>query len=431
MRNAPLLATPPLRAAAARAQQPAPVPGEVSAPKPAPPPAAPGQRPSPGEQKSPAAGEAGTPTTPPATQKQGGAPSVPSGETAAQAAAPVADTGVISAVNVQGNRRVETEAIRRVLPLKVGDTYDKDKIKATLLTVWRMGYFNDVKLDVSPARPPLTNFVLTVLVSEKPAVRDIKLEGNEELSKDDFKDTIEVKQFQILDQEAMRKSAKKMQEKYVEKGYFLAEVTPKTVPLPNNEVNVIFQINEHAKITVKEIRFVGNHAIRSSELKDAMLTQEGSPFSFLSGAGTYREEAFQRDEIVLQGLYFDLGYIYVKFGKPAIELSPDKRFIYITMVIDEGEPYDVGKIDVSGDLLLPREDLLPLISTRSGERFSKTKLQNDMNRLIDVYKDKGYAYANVTPDTAVDADRRIIDLTYTFQKGQPVTIEKIEMVGNN
>src|SRR5512140_187531 len=427
MRNAPLLATLTLLAAAARAQQPAPVPGEVKAAKPAPPPAAPGQRPSPGEQKSPAPGEAGTPAPPPATQKQGEAPTIPAGETPAQAAVPVPDTGVISAVNVQGNRRVETEAIRSVLPLKVGDTYDKDKLKATLLTVWRMGYFNDVKLDVSPARPPLSNYVLTVLVSEKPAVRDIKLEGNEELSKDDFKDTIEVKQFQILDQEAVRKSAKKMQEKYVEKGFFLAEVTPKTVPLPNNEVNVIFQINEHAKITVKEIRFVGNHAISSSELKDAMLTQEGSPFSFLNGAGTYREEAFQRDEIVLQGLYFDLGFIYVKFGKPAIELSPDRRYICITMTIDEGDAYDVGKIDVGGDLLVPREELLPLISTKTGERVSETRLQTAMNRLLDVYKDKGYAYANVTPDTAVDPEKRIVDLTYTFQKGQPVTIEKIEM----
>src|SRR5438105_12294924 len=172
-----------------------------------------------------------------------------------------------------------------------------------------MGYFNEVKIDVSAAKPPLVGYVLTVLVSEKPAVREVKLAGNEELSQDDFKDTIEVKPFQILDQEAVRKSAKKMQEKYVEKGFFLAEVTPKVVPLPNNEVNVILQVNEHAKITVREIRFVGNHAIPDAELKDAMLTQEGSLFSFLTGSGTYREEAFQRDEIVLQGLYFDIGYI--------------------------------------------------------------------------------------------------------------------------
>src|SRR3954470_13658798 len=421
MRTALFLATLTLVASAARAQQPAPAPA---------PGAVPGQRPTPGEQKSPVAGEAGTPPAVQPEQSVGEAPSVPAGSTPAEAGARPRQTGTIARVNVQGNRRVETDAIRAVLPLKPGDSYDREKLKSTLLAVWRMGYFNDVKLDVGVARPPLTGFVLTVLVSEKPAVREIKLEGNEELSKDDFKDTIEVKQFQILDQEAVRKSAKKMQEKYVEKGFFLAEVTPKTVPLPNNEVNVIFQINEHAKITVKEVRFVGNHALRDSELKDAMLTQEGSPFTFLNGTGTYREEAFQRDEIVLQGLYFDLGYIYVKFGKPAIELSPDKRYIFITMTIDEGEPYDVGKIDVSGDLLVPKEELLPLITTRTGERFSKTRLQNDMNRLLDVYKDRGYAYANVTPDTAVDADRRIIDLPYTFQKGQPVPIEKIEMVGN-
>src|SRR6267143_400996 len=352
------------------------------------------------------------PVQPPPPQPVGHAPDVPAGMTAAEAAAPVPETGVVTKIEIQGNRRVEGDAIRAVLPLKPGDTFDKRKLKDALLAVWKMGYFNDIKLDVSPVPPPGTGYELTVLVSEKPAVREVKLEGNEELSKDDFKDTIEVKPFQILDQEAVRKSAKKMQEKYVEKGFFLAEVTPKIVPLPNNEVNVIFQINEHAKITVKEVRFVGNRAASTAMLKDAMLTQEGTPFSFLTGAGTYREDAFQRDEIVLQGLYFDMGYIYVKFGKPAIELSPDKRYIFITMTIEGGEPFDVGKIEVSG------------------ERFSKTRLQNDMNRLLDVYKDQGYAYANVTPDTAVDAERKIVDLTYVFQKGQPVSIEKIEMVGN-
>ncbi len=350
----------------------------------------------------------------------------------------VPDSGPIAKIEIKGNRRVETDAIKAVLPLKPGDTYDKTKLKYdktklknTLLAVWKMGYFSDVQLDVSHATPPLTGYTLTVIVNEKPAVREIKLEGNEELSKDDFKDTIEIKQFQILDMESVRKSAKKMQEKYVEKGYFLAEVTPAIRPLPNNEVDVVFVINEHAKVTVREVRFVGNKALTTEELKAAMLTTEGTLFSFLTGAGTYREEAFQRDEIILQGMYFDIGYIYVKFGKPAIELSPDKRFIYITMTIDEGEPYDVGKIDVAGDLLVPRQQLLSLVITRPGQRFSKSRLQADMQRLLDVYKDKGYAYANVTPDTAVDAEKKTVDLTYAFQKGNLVTIEKIDLVGNN
>src|SRR5207248_9994787 len=127
-----------------------------------------------------------------------------------------------------------------------------------------------------------------VVVSEKPAVREIRLEGNEELPKDDFKDAIEIKQFQSLDREAVCKSAKKIQEKYVEKGYFLVEVTPQIKPRPNKQVEVVFQINEHAKVAVKEVRFVGNKALSVEELKAAMLTQEGSPFSFLTSAGTYR-----------------------------------------------------------------------------------------------------------------------------------------------
>jgi outer membrane protein insertion porin family len=423
MRTVLFLATFGLLAPAARAQQqPAPAPA-VTAPAPAtPPPAA----------ATPPAALPHSPVAPDAAgARPGQAPAIPAGESAEEAAVATPETGPVAKVQVQGNRRVEADAIRAQVPIKPGDTYDKEKLKNTVLAVFRMGYFADVKLDVSPAQAPLQGYVLTVLVNEKPAVKDIQLQGNDELSKDDLKETIEVKTYQILDQEAVRKSAKKMQEKYVEKGFFLAEVTPKIEPLANNEVNVVFVINEHAKVTVKEVRFVGNHALSADELKAAMLTQEGSPFSFVTSAGTYREEAFQRDEIVLQGLYFDIGYIYVKFGKPAIELSPDKRYIYITMVVDEGEPYDVGKVDVSGDLLLPRDLLLTLVTTRSGERFSKSRLQTDMNRLLDVYKDRGYAYANVTPETQVDAEKKLVDLTYNFQKGNPVTIERIEIVGNS
>ena len=421
MRLAFLLATlglliAPLRPAAAQRASP-PARPRAPAPRPPSPPSPPAQPAQPG-QPQPA-----VPT--------GQAPSIPTGMSAAEAAAPVPDAGVITKINVEGNRRVEGDAIRAALPLKPGDTFDKRKLKEALLAVWKMGYFNDVKIDVSAVPPPGVGFQLTVLVSEKPAVRDLKLEGNEELSRDDLKDTFEIKQFQILDAEAVRRTAKKMQEKYVEKGYFLAEVSWRLDSLPNNEVDVVFVINEHAKVTVKEIRFVGNRAISTDELKGAMITQEGTFWSFLSSAGTYREDAFARDEYVLQGLYYDRGYLYVKFGKAAIELSPDRRFIFITLPIEEGDPYDITKIDVTGDLLEPKEKLLALVETKPGARFSKTILQRDLQVLADVYKDKGYAYANVTPDTDVHAETKTVDINFAFQKGNLVTIEKIEVAGNN
>src|SRR6267154_749374 len=399
-------------------------PGTAPSTQPATP--VPPQSPSPNAPPPPA----GRPETTTESAPLGQAPSVPAEETPAEAALPVPETGTISRINVQGNRRVETDAIRAVLPLRVGDKFDRASLKQAVLAVWRMGYFNDVKLDVSRERPPATNYVLTVLVNEKPAIHEIKLEGNDELSRDDLKDSFEIKQFQILDQEGVRKTAKKIQEKYVEKGFFLAEVTTRLDALPNNEVTVVLLINEHAKVTVKEVRFVGNKAIPPDQLKGAMITQEGNFFSFLTSAGTYREDAFTRDEYVLQGLYYDRGYLYVKFGKAAIELSPDRRYIFITIPIDEGDPYDIAKIDVSGDMLEPREKLLALAEVKPGERFNRSKLQRDLQVLGDVYKDKGYAYANVTPDTEVHAETKTVDLTYNFSKGNLVTIEKIEVVGN-
>src|SRR5438477_7129769 len=357
MRLAFLLATlglliAPLRPAASQRGGPRPPRRPESppanAPQSPPPPPSPRQPPEPG--------------LPPPSPGQ--APSVPAGMAAAEAAAPVPDTGTITKINVQGNRRVESDAIRAALPLRPGDTYDRRKLKDALLAVWRMGYFNDVKLDVSAVPVPGTGHQLTVLVNEKPAVHDIRLEGNEELSRDDLKDSFEIKQFQILDQEGVRKTAKKIQEKYIEKGFFLAEVATRLDTLPNNEVNVVYVISEHAKVTVKEIRFVGNRAISTSDLKSVMVTQEGNVFSFLTSAGTYREDYFTRDEFFLQGMYYDRGYLYVKFGKAAIELSPDRRFIFITIPIDEGDPYDITKVDVSGDMLEPGERLLTLAEAK-------------------------------------------------------------------
>src|SRR5207237_750774 len=181
---------------------------------------------------------------------------------------------------------------------------------------------------------------------------------------------------------------------------------------------------------LKRDRLRGRRAGAPDQLNDESLARGGNSFCFLASAGSCREAAVARDEDVLQGLYYDRGYLYVKFGKAAIELSPDRRFIFITIPIDEGDPYDITKVDVTGDMLEPREKLLALAEVKSGERFNRSKLQRDLQVLGDVYKDKGYAYANVTPDTEVHAETKTVDLTYNFSKGNLVTIEKIEAVGN-
>jgi outer membrane protein insertion porin family len=230
--------------------------------------------------------------------------------------------------------------------------------------------------------------------------------------------------------DAVRRTQKKIQEKYVDKGYFLAEVSHQIVPVEGGQVDVVFTIDENSKVMVKDIAFLGAEQVPASRLKDVMLTKEGGFLSFVTSEGTYREEVFQRDLAVIQATYYDEGFINVRVDKPTVSLSADKRYIYITIKVVEGERYDIGKIDFAGDLVVPKEVLASLMSSSSGRHFSRSQLGQDIQSITDVYYDRGYAYANINPVTAVNAETKMVDLTFDVQKGPQVTIERIEIVGN-
>jgi len=338
-----------------------------------------------------------------------------------------ADGPVVAEVRVEGNRRVEVDAIKAAVTKK-GAVLDPKRLDADVRALMKLGFFTDVVVErEGDAQHP----VLVYRVVERPTVREATIVGNEELSKDDLKDTVEVKPFTMLDLVALKKDVKRIQEKYVEKGYYLAEVRYRLEDLPDNQVAVRYVVDEKAKVMVKEIRFVGNAKLSSETLRGAMLTQEGGLLSFMNSSGTYREDMFQRDLAALQATYLDHGYVNVKVGKPSLSLSPDRRFLFVAIPVEEGEQFRIGTIAFSGELLDEEPRLRRLLQTRSGALFSRTKLGNDLFAAGDVYKDKGYAYANVTPLTNVDAEKRIVDVTYEVQPGLRTRFERIEVVGND
>lgn len=352
----------------------------------------------------------------------------PAGAQALSDAPVAADEETISEVRVENNRRVEAEAVRRALKQRVGQRFEPGKTADDLRALWALKYFSDIKLLVQ--RTP-KGIAYVVRVEEKPAIRAVTLSGNDELSKDDFKDVIDLKPYSILDLAAVKRNAKKVQEKYVEKGFFLAEVTHELRPSEDGrEVDVVFVIQEHAKVMVSDINFIGLNQVSAEELKAVMATQEGGYLSFLTSQGTYREEAFQRDQQIIQMAYFDRGFINVRIDKPTVTLTPDKRHISITIRVEEGESYKVGKLDFSGDLLLSKDELHKKMLSREQQTFNRSLLAKDIQAITDVYYDQGFAYANITPMTAVNAEAKTIDLTFDVQKGSPVTIERIDIVGN-
>ncbi|MCP3101407.1 outer membrane protein assembly factor BamA [Myxococcus sp. K15C18031901] len=362
------------------------------------------------------------------------APATPAPGSARPSDAPVeevpeVESDTVAEIRVEGNKRVEAEAIRRALRTKVGQPLDPSKSAEDLRAVWALGYFQNVELLVQHLA---RGVAYVVRVEERPVIRQVTLRGNEELSQDDLKEELLVKPNTILDLETVRSTVKKIQAKYVEKGYFLAEVSHEIRPVEGG-VDVILVINEHAKVMVKQITLIGAEKVPASVLKETMITREGGFLSFFTGEGTYREEAFQRDLAVIQIAYYDRGFINVKIDKPTVQLSADKRYIYITLRIEEGEPYDIGKIDFAGDLLpdVSKEQMLALMKSRSTQRFNRSQLSQDILGISDVYYDRGYAYANVNPVTSVNAENRTVDLTFDVQKGPQVTIERIEVTGNS
>lgn len=337
------------------------------------------------------------------------------------------DAPVVQDVKVEGNTRVEVDAVKAAITQKKGQPLDPVRVDADIRALMKLGYFSDVvvELEGEVSKP-----VLVYRVTERPTVRGTRLEGNKEIDKEAFKDAIQVQPYAILDLTAVQKDVKRIAEKYVEKGYYLAEVKYALEELPDNQVTVVYRIDENAKVQVKQVRFLGNAKVPAEQIVPYMQTREGGLLGFMTSAGTYKDDAFQHDLEAVQAVYLDKGYLNVKVGKPAVALTPDRRYLYITIPVEEGERYRIGKIEFSGQLLEQEPKLKALLKTKSGEWFSRSKVGADLFAMGDVYKDLGYAYANVTPLTDLHDAERVVDLKFDVQPGEKVRFERIEIVGN-
>ena len=334
----------------------------------------------------------------------------------------------IDRVAVQGNRRSEAEAVLAVVATKAGAALERGRLQADLRAIFQLGLYTDVQADL--ARVDGLN-VLTFVLVEKPSIRAVKFEGNEELDEDDLKEVVDLKEFGVLDMARVNRNAEKIRDLYTEKGYFLAEVTASTVALPDNEVDVVFQVVEKQEVKVARITIVGNTALSDAEIKENLETREGGFLDFLSQAGSYKAEAFERDTMRLSQFYYDKGYVTARVGTPKVELSPDKTEIYLTVTVEEGERYKTGEIDLTGDFLRPKFELAALVTLQSGEWFSSTQLRDSINALGELYKDDGYAYVNVVPNTQVDPEKKTVGLTFEIEKGKKVRFGRITVVGNS
>jgi outer membrane protein insertion porin family len=335
----------------------------------------------------------------------------------------------VERVQFRGNRKVEDDAMRANLVTKVGQELDQDRLREDVRALWKMGFFEDIRVELQ--QTDTGGVILTYVVEEKPSIRKILVQGSKDLGIDKINEVIDLKRDAILDVSKVKKNVEKVRELYVSKGYYLATVDYQVRPVNESEVDVWLIVDEQSKVEIRRISFIGNAQVSDSELRSVMGTQEGGFFSFLTDSGTYQEDAFERDLALITAYYYDQGFINVKVAAPQITLSQDRRYMYIAVPIDEGPIFDIGKIDFKGDLIGPKSDYWERLNTKQNTRFNRSRLGQDIVRLNDYYKDRGYAYVNVTPLTAVDLEKRRVDITFEIEKGQKVYFERINIRGNS
>jgi outer membrane protein insertion porin family len=331
----------------------------------------------------------------------------------------------VADVVISGNRRIESEAIKKILKTKNGDLYLTRNIRDDVKSIFKMGYFGDVRVDVSESPE---GKVVTFLVDEKETVRNILIKGNDKFDDAKIKEAIGTRSGAIVNFNTLRSDIQEIKALYKDKGYHNAEVTYEIKPFSENEANVEFVIEEGKKVFVKTISFEGNKAFDDDELKDLMRTKEKGFFSWITSSGDLDREALEQDTARISAYYHNHGYIQAKVGEP--ELEYEENSIFISMKIEEGIQFKVGKVALQGDLICPEEELLASIKIAEGQVFNRELIREDVLMLSDMYSEEGYAYVDISPRIEQRIEDHEADITYVIDKGNLVYFEKIIIGGN-
>ncbi len=331
----------------------------------------------------------------------------------------------VDEVAIEGNVRVEEEAIRVNLRARPGTPFDERVVDEDIRALYRMGFFDDVRAELDEKDGRL---VLTYRVVERPLVRELKIEGYKALGREELETALKVRPQTILDPEKVRRGIQEARKLYEKKGYVDAKIESETTPVGENEVVLTYRVNEGKRIRIAKIHFEGVRHFSPRKLRRIMQTKQKWFLSFLTGAGNLDREVLKTDAERLTAFYYDNGFIDVRIDEPII--AREKDGLHVTIKVDEGEVYKVGRTELAGDLLPEAEEAAAKLNLKAGDTFRASRLRQDISLLTEVYGDRGYAFVNVTPETAVHPETRTVDVAYRISKGPEVYFDRIEISGN-
>jgi outer membrane protein insertion porin family len=333
---------------------------------------------------------------------------------------------VVRDIRVEGIQRIEPGTVFSYLPIKVGDTLTDAKAAGAIRSLFATGFFRDVRLEAQGG-------VLIVTLEERPAIASIEFSGMKEFEKDKVKQGLRDVGFQegrIFDRALLDQAEQELKRQYLTRGLYGVEVTTTVTPLERNRVAINFSINEGEVAKIKRINIVGNRAFEESDLLAIVQLRTPGLFTAISKNDQYSRQKLQADLETLRSYYLNSGYLEFAIDSTQVSITPDRRDIYITINVTEGEKYEVADVKLGGELLVPEEELRSLIRIKSGETFSREKLTESTKAITERLGREGYAFANVNANPETDKEKRKVSFTFLIDPGRRVYVRRINVVGN-
>ncbi|GAB4574706.1 MAG: outer membrane protein assembly factor BamA [Rhodothalassiaceae bacterium] len=332
--------------------------------------------------------------------------------------------GRIGAIAVSGNQRVEPATIVSYLTVRVGDPFDPAILDASLKRLFATGLFADVSFDRK-------DDTLVISVTENPIINRIVFDGNKRLKNEELSEEVQLRPRIVFTRAKVQADVQRMLDLYQRKGRFAAVIEPKVVQLPQNRVDLIFEISEGPKSKIRRINFIGNTHFSDSELRDQLATTEARWWKIFGSNDTYDpdRQAFDREQ--LRKFYFNNGYADFRVISATAELTPDREDFIVTFVIEEGETYRFGKVEIESEIRDIDKDVFSVfLGMREGQLYNLDKITDTVERLTNAAGVLGYAFVTVRPMPRKDRATRTLDITFRILDAPRVYVERIDVHGN-
>ena len=333
---------------------------------------------------------------------------------------------IIASVAPAGNKRIDSGAISRKVKTKAGDFYDPAALRADLKAIFKMGYFENVRIEVEESEK---GKIVTFNVTEKPLIRKVEYSGLDAFSKEEVSEASKINANTILNQTKINTGAAAIKELYRSKGYYNTTVTPQISYLEDGRAELRFAIVEGDKIYIEKIKFIGNKSFDGDDLEDVIESNEKNWLTWLTEDGLMKQQMLTQDVARLGSFYNNQGFLEVKIADPKVEQEGDG--LTITFIIDEGPRYRVGTVSFSGDIIGTKQEMRNFLSIQNEQFINRQVLRKDILRITDYYSENGYAFSDVRPQLNKSTTGARVDINIHIDKGDLVYIQRIAIKGNS